>query len=399
MKTYDFLILGAGIFGLSTALSLLRRGYSVGILNPEGIPHPLAASTDISKVVRMEYGSDEEYMAMAEASLQGWHAWNDLFGDTLYHETGYLITSSQPLEAAPHSYEATSYRLLLQKGYQPERLKGSSLGRRFPAFAAAPYVDGFFHAKGGFAESGRVVSTLARYARQLGADLHQGHAAASILTTKGRVTGVRSREGGHFAAGQVVVCAGNFTPYLLPELQPFMRVSGHPVFHLKPSRPDLFTPPQFAVFAADIARSGWYGFPLHPSEGVVKIANHGAGLTLHPENDPRLVTAQDEAHLRAFLAQSLPALQHDPIVYTRRCCYTDTLDGHFWIDRHPEIKGLSVGSGGSGHGFKMGPVIGELIAAAALGEVHPWSARYRWRQLDEHTLQHEQARFLANRKL
>lgn len=63
--------------------------------------------------------------------------------------------------------------------------------------------------------------------------------------------------------------------------------------------------------------------------------------------------------MRAFVQMTFPALVNAPLVFTRRCLYTDTLDGHFWIDNHPEIKGLSVGSGGSGHGMKMAPLLGE----------------------------------------
>jgi glycine/D-amino acid oxidase-like deaminating enzyme len=63
MKQYDFLIIGAGIFGVATAVELYKRKYSVAVLNPGKIPHPLAESTDISKIIRMEYGTDVEYMA------------------------------------------------------------------------------------------------------------------------------------------------------------------------------------------------------------------------------------------------------------------------------------------------------------------------------------------------
>ena len=115
-------------------------------------------------------------------------------------------------------------------------------------------------------------------------------------------------------------------------------------------------------------------------------------MELHPEHDERIVTREDTENLRSFLKQTLPALANDPIVYTRRCCYTDTLDGHFWIDNHPEIKNLTIGSGGSGHGFKMGPVIGAMIADVALGGSHKWSARYRWRMLTNDTVPQEEAR-------
>ena len=88
-KTYDFLIIGAGIFGLTTAIELVKSGHSTAIINPDQIPHPEAASTDISKIVRMEYGADLEYMEMVEKAMVGWKEWNHFFREMLYHETGF----------------------------------------------------------------------------------------------------------------------------------------------------------------------------------------------------------------------------------------------------------------------------------------------------------------------
>lgn len=393
MKQYDFLVVGAGIFGVTAAVALLKRKYKVGVLDPGPIPHPLAASTDISKVVRMEYGADREYMDMVAECIDGWHAWNEQFGDTLYHETGFLMLCRQPLEAGLNQFEAASYENLLLKGYHPERLDAGALRDRFPAFNPEVYPEAFFNPKAGFAESGRVVRALADYAIRLGAGIFEGQTAGALRQSGGRVTGVVTRAGTYFEAGHTLVCAGVHTPYLLPEILPNIRITGHPVFHLKPSRPELFTTPRFSVFTADISNSGWYGFPLHPREGVVKIANHGIGVGLHPELDERVVTEQDIHQLRQFLRESLPALANDPIVFTRRCLYNDTLDGHFWIDRHPALEGLSVAAGGSGHALKMAPVLGDMIATVAEGGDHKWSARHRWRSLGSHTKQVEEARF------
>ncbi len=79
-------------------------------------------------------------------------------------------------------------------------------------------------------------------------------------------------------------------------------------------------------------------------------------------------------------------------MYTRRCLYTDTLDGHFWIDNHPEIQGLSVSSGGSGHGFKMAPLLGEIAADVVEGKSNQFCQRFRWRHLTPDTVQVEEAR-------
>ncbi len=396
MKKYDFLVVGAGIYGLTAAIALRKRRYSVGLLNPGVIPHPLAASTDISKVVRMEYGADREYMDMVDEAIDGWHAWNDLFKDTLYHEVGFLMLTKSRKAETENSFEAASYKNLLRKGLKPEYLSPEMLSARFPAFQANVYAAGIFNPKAGFAESGRVVQTLVEYARQLGVEVHQQQTADQFLASGNRVTGVQTLESARFEAGQVVVCAGAYTPYLLPELAPVMKSTGHPVFHLQPEQPELFRAPNFTVFTSDISSTGWYGFPLHPREGVVKIGNHGVGQELHPDRDARVVDTADILHLRQFLQEHLPALANAPLVFTRRCLYNDTLDGHFWIDQHPERPGLTVGAGGSGHGFKMAPILGDLIADAAEGGTHKWSARYRWRELSGETRQEEEARFKSN---
>jgi glycine/D-amino acid oxidase-like deaminating enzyme len=398
MKKYDFLVLGAGIFGITTAIELRKRNYTVVVLNPDTIPHPLAESTDISKIIRMEYGTDIEYMEMAEACLPVWREWNNFFKDRLFHEVGFLLLSRSSLNENLQSFEAASYHNLIKKGYRPERISPEVLANKFPAINHQQYTDGFYHAVGGYAESARVVETLTRYARQLGADIYENQTAERILISKNKTEGVKTKEGSRYEAGHIIVCAGNLTPFLVPGLKPYMRITGHPVFHIKPGQPELFAYPKMAVIAADISNTGWYGFPLHPKEKVVKIANHGIGLEIkNPEQDERVVYESDIIQLRQFLKESIPSLADDPIVYTRRCCYTDTLDGHFWIDNHPEIKGLTVGSGGSGHGFKMAPILGDMITTVAEGGSHKWSARYRWRHITEATGIKEEARCIKEK--
>lgn len=391
MTTSDLLVVGAGIYGVTAALEMRRRGHSVTLIDPGPLPHPLAASTDISKVVRMEYGKDRQYMQMVDAAIDGFEAWNGELGERLYHNTGVSMLTQEPMENVPYNWD--SYRLLQEEGHAPERLDGAEIARRFPAWNAERYVDGFYSPRGGYAESGRVVAALTGLAEREGVVLRQGQTAQAVIETAGRVTGVRSREGENFHAGHVLVAAGAWTPVLLPELQPVMKATGHPVFHLKPKNPAIFTPPHFVVFTADVSRTGWYGFPLHPREGVVKVANHGVGKVLHPEQDERVVYESDIAHLRRFLAETFPALADAELVYTRRCLYCDTLDEHFWIDRHPEREGLSVSTGGSGHGFKFAPVLGPLTADVLEGKPNPWAAKFRWRELGGHVRGEEASRF------
>lgn len=396
-KLYDFLIVGAGIFGLTTAIELAKQKYRVAILNPDGIPHPLAASTDISKVVRMEYGRDREYALMASRAIEGWKAWNELFGESLYHETGLLMASKSPLSENKDGFIWQSYESVTSLGYSLEILDGQAMQQRFPQWNHEQYVAGVFNPVAGYAASEKAIAVLANYARTLGVEICEGQLVHTIYYENGKVTGVKTREGSTFSCGHLIVSAGAHTPYLLPELHDKMYASGHAVFHVLPEYPHLFQAPDFTVFMADISETGWYGFPLHLAEGVVKLGHHGIGHRMHPDKDDRRITDTEVDDFRSFIAKTLPDLAKAPIVYTRRCLYTDTLDGHFWIDQHPEKQGLTIASGGSGHGFKMGPELGKIVAATALGEAHAYSDRYRWREFSAQAVNMEAARAKAKK--
>lgn len=389
--TPDMLIIGSGIFGLTAALELGARGHRVMVLDQGSIPHPLAASTDISKIVRVEYGPDEAYMALMERAREGWLRWNEELAQELYHEDGLLMLSQGPMSPGGFTYE--SYRLLQKRGHEVQRLDADTIARRYPAWNARLYNDGYYNPKGGYAESGRVVAALAELARESGIIFQVGQLVQSITEDNGRVTGARLANGEHVAARHVVVAAGAWTPWLLPELRHVMHVVGQPVFHIKPADPERYRPPHFHTFAAAVSRTGWYGFSIHPREDVIKIANHGVGRSIDPLHDERRVDDAQIASLRAFLAQTLPDLTEAPLVYTRLCLYCDVLDGHFWIDRHPQRQGLTVASGGSGHAFKFAPVLGSLIADAVEGKPNPDLHRFRWRALDPATVIEEATRY------
>ncbi|MCA9975598.1 MAG: FAD-dependent oxidoreductase [Anaerolineales bacterium] len=390
LTTYDVIIVGAGIFGITAAVELRQRQYKVAILDPGPIPAPLAASTDISKVVRMEYGADETYMSMVEESIAGWTQWNDAFGEKLYHNTGVTMLTRKPIE--PGEFEYESYQLLRKRNHLPERLTADDIARRFPAWKPGAFVDGYFHAKGGYVESGRVVEVLLQHAQALGVTVYAGQTVQHVVLENGRIQGVQTVDGRIFKADNVLIAAGAWTPIILPELEPVMRATGHPVYHLKIGNSTLFKPPHFVVFTADITSSGWYGFPLHPKHDVIKIANHGVGQLLHPVHDKRVVSDADIRQLRRFLEETFPALKDATISYARRCLYCDTLDEHFWIDRHPEIEGLTVAAGGSGHGFKFAPILGKLIADALTGQANVWLPKFRWRDLGNETQGEEATR-------
>ena len=365
MKT---VVVGAGINGAVAAIELRKRRHEVVLVDPGPLPHALAASNDISKVVRAAYGADEEYTELAERSRETWRQWNEEFGVELYHEVGFICMRQRPMQAGDFEYE--SLRLLERRGHRIECINSDYLRRHFPAWNAERYRDGFLDFEAGYAESGRAVTVLIERAKSMGVTLRERAKFCGLDETSGRVKGIALEGGEKVPADAVVMAAGAWTPYLLPFTQDYFRSSGQPVFHLKPAHPELFTPERFPIFGADISMTGFYGFPLN-RDGVVKIANHGLGREMSPESPKRIVTKEEENKMREFLADSFPSLTHAPVVFTRVCFYCDTKDGNFWIAPDPDRPGLTIAAGDCGHGFKFAPVFGRIIADAVEGKVNP----------------------------
>jgi len=385
-------IAGAGVFGAAAALELGRRGHDVALLDPGPLPHPLAASTDASKIVRLDYGDDALATALMERALPRWRAWNEALraaGEPpAFHEDGLLVLAGEPLR--PGSFEGDSHALLTARGHRLLRLDPAALARRHPAFAPGRFPDGYWNPQGGWAESGRVTAWLARGARAAGATLLEGWTAVGLGRAAGRVTGLRARDAAgavrELPADAVVLAAGAWTGTLLPELRddpPPLRVTGQTVLFFGTARPPELCAPALVPFTADIARRGFYGFPALP-DGRVKLAHHGRGTPLADAGGARPVDPGFEAQARGFLREVLPALAGAPLVESRLCLYCDTPDGHFLLDQHPRLPGLWLAAGGSGHAFKFAPLLGELLADALLGAPDSphaeFLARCRWRR-------------------
>lgn len=376
MLTRSAIIVGGGIFGVSAAVELRRRGFDVSVFDPGPLPHPDAASTDISKVIRMDYGIDEFYMEMMEAAFPDWEEWNARWPQPLFHRTGVLFLSHH--ELTPGDFEYESFQRLEQRGYPVRRLKAQDIQQDYPAWNTSRYVDGYYSPLGGWAQSAAVVAQLVREASAAGARLYEGKTFAGLMEEGGRVNGIVTRDGERYTADFVIVAAGAWTPTLLPYLAPVMWATGQPVLHFQPQNPLDYRPPRFPVWATSLDASGWYGFPAVES-GIVKVAHHGPGRRMDALS-PRVVPPPEETRFRQFLQQSLPGLADAPLAGTRLCLYCDTFDGNFWIDHDPQREGLLVCAGDSGHAFKFAPLLGTIIADVLEHRSNPYAGRFAWRQ-------------------
>lgn len=373
------LVLGAGVFGLEASLALAARGFAVTLVDEGPVPHPLAASTDVSKAVRMDYGDDDAYADAMLVCLERWRERNASLGEKLFHETGVTYLSRDAM--TEESFEHQCYTRLRARKIPVERLDSAAIHQRFPAWREGFHRDGYFNPVGGFVESGRLVEALVAKAVSTRIQVTLGARVAGFIERGGAVRGATLADGSTREADITVLATGAWSSFVLPELATQVRPTGHPVFLLRPRAEDahVFEGARFATFGSDIARTGWYGFPLHPREGLVKIAHHGGGRELHPEAVDRVVSEGQITALRAFVRDALPALADAPIERTRLCLYADTEDGHFLIDNVPSRDGLVVATGDSGHALKFAPLVGEWIADVCERRAHALDGRFRWR--------------------
>jgi len=369
-------IIGGGEFGLTAALALRPRDWRVTVLEAGNIPRPTAASTDISKVVRMDYGADELHTRLGELALEGWRRWNHDWQMPLYHEDGFLVMTRHEMTAG--SFEQDSFSFLRARGHELKSLDASAITTQYPAWSSAGFQAGYLNPSGGWAASGQTIAALAQKAKAAGVVIREQTAFEGLLEKDTKIVGVLDANGVKHRADLVLVAAGAWTPALLPHLENVMWATGQPVFHFQVTDSRAYQAPRFPVWASDIARTGWYGFPAL-ADGTLKIANHGPGRRIHPDAI-REVSPEEIAHARQFLRDSLPQLTDAPLISTRLCLYCDTFDGRFWIDHDADRPGLIVAAGDSGHAFKFAPVLGDLIADVVEQKENPLAQAFRTRQ-------------------
>jgi glycine/D-amino acid oxidase-like deaminating enzyme len=380
------IVAGAGVFGATAAVELARRGFDAQLLDPGPVPHPEASSTDVSKAVRMDYGSDDFYTEMASEALDGWRSWDQPGRAPLFREVGILLLSRRGLDHG--GFEADSFAALRERGIPVERLDRQALGARFPTWSDADYADGYFNPQAGWVDSGEAMRGLIERARTAGVQLRQDVRCSRLLERGSRVTGVVLSDGEALTADVVIVATGAWTGRLLPHLSGFLWARGQPVVHLRPADPRPFEGRRFPVWCADIANEGWYGFPLSRN-GTIKVGHHGPGRRV-AEDEPLTVSRQERDRAVEFVRRTFPRATGMTVDDSRLCLYCDTWDGDFLIDHDPDRPGLVVASGGSGHGFKFTPLLGGLIADVVERKPNPYARRFAWRRPGER--KSEQAR-------
>jgi sarcosine oxidase len=359
----DVAVIGAGVFGAWTAYELQRSGKQVILVDAYGAGNSRSSSGGESRIIRMGYGADEIYTRSAQRSLRLWRDFAEridpLQTEPLFHRSGVLWLAHED-----DPYPLSCADLLARNGIPVERLTTAELGTRFPQLATEGISWALLEPESGALMARRAVQSVVREAIKLGARYLQDSIKAP--PGPGRLESVKTHGGQTIAAGSYVFACGPWLPKLFPQLL------GQ---RIQPSRQAVFFfgAHENAKLFSSTALPVWidfkeevYGFPDLESRGV-KIAIDCHGPLFDPDGGDRVVSKEELAAVRSLLARRVPGLKDAPVVETRVCQYENTSNGDFLIDRHPEYENVWLVGGGSGHGFKHGPVVGEYAAARIAG--------------------------------
>ncbi len=355
-KVYDVAVVGGGVFGAWVALRLAQAGRRVALLDAYGPGNARASSGGQTRVIRMGYGDQEIYTRWSMHSLD---LWKSLLAQasrpSLFQPIGvlWMARGEDPLTTKTL---ATLQRL----GVRHERLGRPELERRWPQIDFGPNTWAIYEPQSGFLMGFHAVQAVLQIAMSKGVEYLQE--AVVPPAGKGRLGSVATRSGKTVSAGTFVFACGPWLPKLFPDLL------GERIF---PTRQEVFyfgPPPGDARFRSE-AMPVWvdfaeeiYGLPDFKGRGF-KVAPDRHGPAFDPDTGTRVITPDTLATVRKFVARRFPGLKDAPLVSSEVCQYENTSNGDFLIDRHPERDNVWLVGGGSGHGFKHGPAVGEYVAA------------------------------------
>ena len=363
-ETWDVLIIGAGVFGAWTALSLRRAGRKVVLVDQYGPANSRASSGGETRIIRMGYGSKELYSRWAWQSLA---EWNQLFvasHQPLFRPTGVLWMGKTSDE------EMNQNLVTLAKLSIPfQRLSRSDLAGRFPQIALEDDMFGILEPAAGALLARRAVQLVVAQAVQEGVEYRTG--LASAPSGRGPVESV-SVNGEPVPARAFVFACGPWLPRIFPALLKEKIVpSRGEEFYFGPAAGDRRysenSIPTWIDNAADT-----FGAPDIEGRGF-KIGIDPHGPPFDPDRDSRTLLAESYNFAREYAARRFPGLKDAPLVEHRVCQYENTSNEDFLIDRHPEHENVWLVGGGSGHGFKHGPALGAYVAKRVIegGPVDP----------------------------
>lgn len=347
-------VIGAGAFGGWTALHLLRSGAAVELIDGWGPGNTRSSSGGETRVIRAIYGPDRIYVEMVRRSYDLWEQTDP----ALYVETGALW-----LHRGDDGYVRSSAPILHDLGFPLDQLALADAVKRYPQIDFSGVKSAWLERRAGVLSARRACGVVRDAFVSAGGTYRRGH--ASVHGNNVRVDGSR------LAADAYVFACGPWLGRLFPDvIGDAVLPTRQEVFYFgTPHGSDRYRPGSLPVWI-DFGERIVYGIPDVHGRGF-KVADDTRGEVFDPTDGDRKPTEAGIARARKLLAERFPELARAPLLDAEVCQYENSPDGHLIMDRHPSIENIWLLGGGSGHGFKLSPAVGEMAAAMVLGAKEP----------------------------
>jgi glycine/D-amino acid oxidase-like deaminating enzyme len=359
-RNVKIIIVGGGIMGLCSAWALHRAGHEIVLYEQGPIPNPLGSSCDQHRLIRYAYGGMTGYARMVAPAYAAWQRlWDDL-GRSHYHETGMLVIAREPDDWVRQSRQCLAELAVPFEVWQPDQI-----AERLPFLALGSARYALYTASGGVLFAERILRDLADHLRAKGAELHTATPVREVDPVRAMV---RLEDGRYDSADLLIVAAGPWTGRLLPAMAARVTPSRQIAVYLEPPAEQIeaWRKAPMVVDQLEFGKGGFYAVP--PARGTaLKVGDHGFSLRGQPDQE-REPTGEDLAAALAVARTCLVGFERYRVLGARTCFYSVAEAERFIA---LPIERAWVLAGFSGHGFKFGAVMGEMLAETLDGARAP----------------------------
>jgi sarcosine oxidase len=365
-------VIGAGAFGGWTALHLLERDARVTLLDAWGPGNSRASSGGETRIMRCAYGPDQPYTEMAARAMKLWEKYEKRWKRRFLHRIGVLWMAATNHDA----FERGSVETLRKTKIKFQELSLAQMKKRWPQINFDSVDWGLYEPECGYLDARSSCQAVVDAFVAAGGNYRQVAAVTEGLETEGLKHGLKLSDGSRLKADSYVFACGPWLGKLFPiSIGDLVRATKQDIFFFgTPPGDPRFDDTHLPVWG-DHRKSFFYGIPSSDRRGF-KVADDTRGPDFDPTNGERVASPDTLRAVCEHVAFRFPALKDAPLLETRVCQYEQTPDEHFIVDRHPDMENVWLVGGGSGHGFKHGPAIGEMMTDLILKEREPNAA---WR--------------------
>lgn len=350
-------VIGAGAFGGWTALHLLRRGLRVTLVDAWGPGHSRSSSGDETRVIRSTYGNNKFYFDLNVRALELWKENEKKWGKKLFHNAGVLWLCYQ--ESTPLVDDSLPFAAA--HGMPLEYLDLRELSKRYPLVNTEDLHHGWLDPYGGYLMARESARTVVDAFVLEGGTWMQAHARPGKITN-GRMEKLELSTGASLQADAYVFACGPWMGTIFPDvLKDVITCTKQEAYYFGVPESESERYDAMPAWVDVDGDDYYYGIPGNASRGF-KIGVDRRGEIFDPTHGDRLANQQVLERARTFIAHRFPGLKNAPLVENRVCPYENSPDGNFIFDKHPDASNVIFLGGGSGHGFKHGPALGEHVA-------------------------------------